>query len=213
MIDKHYDAQSLAIIDTASGSRLDLCAPSPSCILLTDIAHHLARTNLYNGACCSAYSAAQQACLLHDRLRSDMRVYGLLWDSYIAYLGVVPEAAQKALKQQGGGALEALVALRGAISSAIFEAASIQWPPKKEVLFAIRKTKQRALATERRDLFPSKRGREKLRGKPWPQIIKPLSGPEAEIAFLERLSLYQPNIRECEAQRRGAIERQATLQA
>ncbi|WP_196504029.1 hypothetical protein [Aestuariivirga litoralis] len=77
---------------TSSGRTLSLVNPQPGAILLEDIAHHLARTNRFNGATGVPYSVAQHS-LVVMRLCEEASqapatcLWGLMHDAHEYVLG------------------------------------------------------------------------------------------------------------------------------
>lgn len=85
-------ANSEHAIELASGRYLDLASPQPESITLEDVAHHLAQTNRYVGACRRPYSVAEHAVLVSDRLLRTgappmVALAGLHHDDHEAFLG------------------------------------------------------------------------------------------------------------------------------
>jgi uncharacterized protein len=84
---------------TYSGARLDLAAPDPAAICLTDIAHGLAHTIRWRGAL-GPLTVAQHSvlCAMHYRLAGNPAAQrlALLHDAAEAYLGDVPSPAKRA---------------------------------------------------------------------------------------------------------------------
>ena len=84
---------------TYTGQRLDLAAPDPAAINLTDIAHGLAHTIRWRGAL-GPLTVAQHSvlCAMHYRLAGNPAAQrlALLHDAAEAYLGDVPSPAKRA---------------------------------------------------------------------------------------------------------------------
>lgn len=79
---------------TASGGVVNLRHMAPDTLHLADIAHHLARTDRYNGACKRPYSVAEHSLLVCDILETEFGerdpatlLAALLHDAHEAYTG------------------------------------------------------------------------------------------------------------------------------
>src|SRR5262249_31306193 len=92
-------------MQTASGRRLDPLTPMPSQIVLSDIAHHLARIPRFNGACIGPvpWSVADHSLLVEQLLpetsSAEMRLHALLHDAAGAYTGDMIAPMKAALRQ------------------------------------------------------------------------------------------------------------------
>jgi len=76
-------------VSTKSGRRVALLNPSPSQIVIGDIAHGLAHQCRFNGQTSKFYSVAQHSVLVASILPRELRLAGLLHDASETYLGDV----------------------------------------------------------------------------------------------------------------------------
>ena len=88
------EAGTMTWMLTASGGVVNLHHLAPDTLHLHDIAHHLARTDRYNGACKRPYSVAEHSLLVCDILATEfgerdptVLLAALLHDAHEAYTG------------------------------------------------------------------------------------------------------------------------------
>jgi uncharacterized protein len=170
-----------------SGKDVPLDDPRFHHILITDIGHHLALTNRFNGATHTPYTVAQHCCVVADILAARkhipvMVLRGLLHDAHEAYVGdlvspvkhhlfggvEIPESYWDRLTGNFDAAIETRFRLRP-MTSAEFN--------------AVADADLTALATEWRDLM---QGFCPVPNPPATFCIKPWSWHVAEERFLKR---------------------------
>jgi len=84
-------------VSTKSGRRVALLNPSPSQIVIGDIAHGLAHQCRFNGQTSKFYSVAQHSVLVASILPRELRLAGLLHDASETYLGDVVQPLKELL--------------------------------------------------------------------------------------------------------------------
>lgn len=96
---------------TATGAALDLHYVGRNEISLLDIAHHLAQTNRYNGACSRPYSVAEHSLLTCEIVERQLGVRdpavlqaALMHDAHEAYTGDMTQSVKLALRKVAGDA-------------------------------------------------------------------------------------------------------------
>lgn len=86
---------------TRSGQVVDLLAPSPHSIKLTDIAMHLSRIPRFNGATLRTWSVADHSLLVADLIgpeyEPELALAALLHDAHEAYVGDIIQPLKMAL--------------------------------------------------------------------------------------------------------------------
>ena len=176
-----------AVVRMHSGKTVPLEEPRFHHILISDIAHHLALTNRFNGATPTPYTVAQHSCHVADILQARkattlMVLRGLLHDAHEAYVGDVispvklhlfggveiPESCWDRLTGNFDAAIETRFGLR-AMTGAEFN--------------AVAEADEVALATEWRDLL---QGAPPTPKPPANFQVKPWSWHVAEERFLKR---------------------------
>lgn len=146
-------------METASGRYVDLLKPDPATIVLGDIAHHLAQTNRFAGACARPLSVAEHALLVADRLRTRGHdaatvLLGLHHDDAEAYTQDITRPLKLALEAQVEGSSD-YAWIEGTMGSAIHVALRLpDWTPSRRA--AVRAADDWALAAEAWHLLPSK---------------------------------------------------------
>jgi uncharacterized protein len=166
---------SMPAISTRSGRRLYLHNPSPSQILIDDIAHGLAHQCRFNGQTNKFYSVAQHSVIVASILPSELKLAGLLHDAAEAYLGDIVQPLKELLPD--------FEAIESRFASVIGERFNVDLHHNSEV----KKADLIALATERRDLMPMEIVEwDSLAGIiPLRKSINPLSPEKAKAQFIE----------------------------
>jgi len=155
---------------------VNLTAPKPCDINILDIAHALARVNRFNGHTSESYSVAQHSVLVAQNVPEEHKLSALLHDASEAYLGDISTPLKQLLPDYK--------ALEHKWQHAIAQAFGL--PGIMHV--CIKQADLRALATEKRDLFPGASADtwHALDGaKPYPQQITPLGEYIAKRRFLD----------------------------
>lgn len=124
---------SLRTNTTRSGRAIDLLAPSPGDIRLSDIAEQLANLNRWTGATAAPFSIAQHCVIVAEEMhRLDgalAGLYGLLHDAHEYVIGDIVEPTAGALAALIGPAFpRALSTLKRRIDGVIHHAFDIDWP-------------------------------------------------------------------------------------
>lgn len=151
-------------VETSTGRYVDLLAPDPATICLSDIAAHLSRIGRYNGACRRYMSVAEHAVLVADRLRSQgygprTILLGLHHDSHEAYSTDRTRPYKIALRELAGPLCITAEEIDERLNVAISEALSLPlWTV--DDWQAVKAADDWALAAEAWHLLPS-------RGKGW----------------------------------------------
>ncbi len=96
------------VLDTYSGQKLDLDAPTVETIQLEDIAAALSKVCRFGAQAREFYSVAQHAVLVHDLVtgefgRADLALATLHHDSHEAYTCDVPKPLKDLIDEEGLG--------------------------------------------------------------------------------------------------------------
>ena len=179
---------NMPAISTRSGRRLYLHNPSPSQILIDDIAHGLAHQCRFNGQTNQFYSVAQHSVIVASILPPELKLAGLLHDAAEAYLGDIVQPLKELLPDFAE------------IESRFAEVIGDRFNVDLKHNDAIKKADLIALATERRDLMPMEIVEwESLIGvMPLNKSIYPLSPEKAKARFIDyylKLTLKRENER------------------
>ena len=179
---------SMPAISTRSGRRLYLHNPSPSQILIDDIAHGLAHQCRFNGQTNKFYSVAQHSVIVASILPPELKLAGLLHDAAEAYLGDIVQPLKELLPD--------FEAIESRFANVIGERFNVDLNHNAEV----KRADLIALATERRDLMPMEIVEwESLAGiNPLRRSINPLSPEKAKAEFIDcylNLTLKKENKR------------------
>jgi 5'-deoxynucleotidase YfbR-like HD superfamily hydrolase len=166
---------SMPAISTRSGRRLYLHNPSPSQILIDDIAHGLAHQCRFNGQTNKFYSVAQHSVIVSSILPPELKLAGLLHDAAEAYLGDIVQPLKELLPD--------FEAIESRFANVIGERFNVDLNHNTKV----KKADLIALATERRDLMPMEIVEwESLVGiDPLRKVINPLSPEKAKAEFID----------------------------
>jgi len=175
-------------ISTRSGRRLYLHNPSPSQILIDDIAHGLAHQCRFNGQTNKFYSVAQHSVIVASILPPELKLAGLLHDAAEAYLGDIVQPLKELLPE--------FAEIESRFAEVIGERFNVDL--KHHDL--IKRADLIALATERRDLMPMEIVEwDSLIGViPLSKSIYPLSPEKAKARFIDyylKLTLKRENQR------------------
>ena len=162
-------------VSTRSGRRVALLTPSPSQIVIGDIAHGLAHQCRFNGQTSKFYSVAQHSVLVASILPRELRLAGLLHDASEAYLGDVVQPLKDLLPEYQ------------AIEENFCKVLGMRFGVNLQHNDAIRHADLVVLATERRDLMPMDMADwSSIAGiTPMSRTIKPMSPEAASAQFME----------------------------
>ena len=162
-------------VSTKSGRRVALLNPSPSQIVIGDIAHGLAHQCRFNGQTNKFYSVAQHSVLVASILPRELRLAGLLHDASEAYLGDVVQPLKDLLPEYQ------------TIEAKFCEVLGERFGVNLLHNDAIKHADLIVLATERRDLMPMDMADwSSIAGiKPMSRTIKPISPDAASAQFME----------------------------
>lgn len=124
------------------------------CILISDIAHHLALRNRFSGATAKPYSVAQHSVLVARELiplGKDVALMGLLHDAAEAYLPDMPRPIKDDAFFFDGTQMRSFAEVEDAIMRRLASQYGLRWPFPD----AVKDADNRVCATERRDLMAS----------------------------------------------------------
>jgi uncharacterized protein len=166
---------NLPAVSTRSGRRVALLNPSPSQIVIGDIAHGLAHQCRFNGQTSKFYSVAQHSVLVASILPRELRLAGLLHDASEAYLGDVVQPLKDLLPEYQ------------AIEENFCKVLGMRFGVNLQHNDAIRHADLVVLATERRDLMPMDMADwSSIAGiTPMSRTIKPMTPEAASAQFME----------------------------
>ena len=166
---------NMPAVSTRSGRRVALLNPSPSQIVIGDIAHGLAHQCRFNGQTSKFYSVAQHSVLVASILPRELRLAGLLHDASEAYLGDVVQPLKDLLPEYQ------------AIEENFCKVLGMRFGVNLQHNDAIRHADLVVLATERRDLMPMDMADwSSIAGiTPMSRTIKPMSPEAASAQFME----------------------------
>ena len=162
-------------VSTKSGRRVALLNPSPSQIVIGDIAHGLAHQCRFNGQTNKFYSVAQHSVLVASILPRELRLAGLLHDASEAYLGDVVQPLKDLLPEYRS------------IEARFCDVLGERFGVTLQHNDAIRHADLVVLATERRDLMPMDMADwSSIAGiTPMRRTIRPKSPEAASAQFME----------------------------
>jgi uncharacterized protein len=166
---------NVSAVSTKSGRRVALLNPSPSQIVIGDIAHGLAHQCRFNGQTSKFYSVAQHSVLVASILPRELRLAGLLHDASEAYLGDVVQPLKDLLPEYQ------------AIEENFCKVLGMRFGVNLQHNDAIRHADLVVLATERRDLMPMDMADwSSIAGiTPMSRTIKPMTPEAASAQFME----------------------------
>ena len=166
---------NMPAVSTKSGRRVSLLNPSPSQIVIGDIAHGLAHQCRFNGQTNKFYSVAQHSVLVASILPRELRLAGLLHDASEAYLGDVVQPLKDLLPEYQS------------IEANFCEVLGARFGVNLQHNDAIRLADLVVLATERRDLMPMDTADwSSIAGiTPLSRTIRPKSPEAASVQFME----------------------------
>ena len=166
---------NMPAVSTKSGRRVSLLNPSPSQIVIGDIAHGLAHQCRFNGHTNKFYSVAQHSVLVASILPRELRLAGLLHDASEAYLGDVVQPLKDLLPEYQ------------AIEENFCKVLGMRFGVNLQHNDAIRHADLVVLATERRDLMPMDNADwSSITGiTPMSRTIRPKSPEAASAQFTE----------------------------
>ncbi len=165
---------NMPAVSTKSGRRVAILNPSPSQIVIGDIAHGLAHQCRFNGQANKFYSVAQHSVLVASILPRELRLAGLLHDASEAYLGDVVQPLKDLLPEYQ------------AIEVNFCQVLGVRFGVNLQHNDAIRHADLVVLATERRDLMPMDIADwSSIAGiTPLSRTIKPMSPEAASAEFM-----------------------------
>lgn len=166
---------NMPAVSTKSGRRVALLNPSPSQIVIGDIAHGLAHQCRFNGQTNKFYSVAQHSVLVASILPRELRLAGLLHDASEAYLGDVVQPLKDLLPEYQS------------IEAKFCEVLGERFGVNLLHNDAIKHADLVILATERRDLMPMDTSDWSSIANitPMNRTIKPMSPEAASAQFME----------------------------
>lgn len=159
-------------IQTYTGRWIDPLNPEPEQIVIEDIAHSLSLQCRFNGHCLSFYSVADHCIRVAWALSDKFSKWGLFHDAAEAYLPDMPRPIRRVLP----GYKE----LEDVFLKVIAVRFDLPWPIPDEVYLM----DDRMLMSEKRDMLIPTDHPWVDRAEPLPGKIVPMSGREAEKAFL-----------------------------
>ena len=184
----------------ASGARINLAAPDPAAIRLSDIADGLAQINRWAGATVpSPFTVAQHSCIVADEMyrAADAMggIYGLLHDGHEFVVGDIVVPTQRALDHLMRNTVSSAIGiLKDRLDDAIHRRFGLDWPPPAPIVKQLALAHERVVITEMKDLT---RGREpeiaalEARGvQRLPTFIRARTAPLAREAFLARFENF-----------------------
>lgn len=171
---------------TVSGRRWFLGAPEAARLHWPDVAEHLAKINRHIGATVLPISVAEHCCRVAAILPDRLKAYGLLHDAHEAYLGDTIGPLKEMFREEYGEDM-LLDRLEARHDQVIFTAACLKWPLAAEDKATIKRADDVMFATEVRDLKPAIAPRDRPRGVPHPDVIKPWPWAKAAERWLARL--------------------------
>jgi uncharacterized protein len=173
------------VLDTASGTRLDLDRPNPSAIKLEDIASALSKICRFGAQAREFYSVAQHAILVKrlvmDAGHSRLGLLALHHDSHEAFAGDIPTP----LKQKIDSATTVYRDVCQRLDLAIADALGLDWPLRESSDWQVIKAADSlALRIEAARLLPNGFVSES-QARSLPSLEEPLDSARAEAAFLQ----------------------------
>lgn len=179
----------------ASGKGINIGEPDPAAVDFNSIAVALSMLCRFTGAVADVtkfYSVAQHSCLVHDLMRPDLRMYGLLHDAHEALFGDDSTPKKRLMETVVPQAAEWLGWLKDEWDRAIFHAAGLP-EPNEEIRAAIKACDHLAMAIERRDLLAEPADDTTRAAWSWlpdPQQlhVQPLRPEAAYAAFMARMA-------------------------
>lgn len=169
-----------AVAIMRSGAQVSMEAPEPRMISARDLAEHMAKLCVHNGATYTFYSHAQHASILAHELA--------LMDGPLAALYGLLHAAHKAVR------LDMMPLTRSKVCRAIHEAFDLDWPVPNSIQVMMGLAHDRVEITEMRDLLQgrdeeiaamARRGVQPLR-----VTIRALAWDKAHDRFLSDLRSF-----------------------
>lgn len=165
-------------IQVASGRLFYLLDPRPNEIHIEDISAHLSKLTRFTGATSDFYSVAQHSVICSYLVPPEHALTALLHDASEAYTNDISRPMKVALDTLAPGVLKRIEErLEHAVAARY--GLTFPFPP------CVKEADNVALSTERRDLMRPGHDWPHLPA-PLPDVIEPLSPPEAELRFLVR---------------------------
>lgn len=158
---------------TYSGQKFYPCSPTPDTIKICDIAKALSNTCRFNGHITTFYSVAQHSVLVSKIVPEEYAFEGLMHDAAEAYIGDMVRPAKYSMPDYQR--------IEKIIEEVIASKYGLKYPWPKEV----KEADDILLATERRDLVPSK-ALWSISAEPIKEKLIPLSNFDSEQEFLAR---------------------------
>jgi hypothetical protein len=173
---------------TASGRMIDPLNVDPALLVIEDIAHALANLCRFGGHSRRFYSVAEHCCLGLQFVPDEHKLRWLLHDAAEAYLGDVVRPLKHSSLMRGYKAQEEC--LHAVIARKFGVPITWAWGRADAAAWMLRETDERMLATEMRDLMPS-RPDYGGQAKPFPILISPVSHEDWRTRFLEEFYFWQ----------------------
>lgn len=120
-------------ITTFTGIQFYLDNPRPEMVTIEDIAHHLALTCRWSGACRHHYSVAQHSVCVSKIVPSELRAWALLHDAAEAYIGDITRPLKAYLTHGLPDAQMHIRSIENYIMIAICEKFGLTWPEPHEL--------------------------------------------------------------------------------
>jgi 5'-deoxynucleotidase YfbR-like HD superfamily hydrolase len=175
-------------IQTFTGKRFELFAPTAEQVDVLDIAHALAHLCRFAGHTAELYTVAQHSLLVAQLLPPELRLWGLLHDGAEAYTGDFPRPLKVRLQiLDEDGRVQPYYWAEQRIERAIGERYGLAWPMPA----AVKRADNVALATEARDLLQGGPRHDWTRDLPPPcsgRIARCLPPAEAYRLFLDEFN-------------------------
>jgi len=177
-----------AWILTREGNPVCLTAPDLSSISIDEVANALACLARYSGNTSDTipYSVAQHCVLVSQHAPPEHAFAALMHDAHEALIGDWTSPVKRALVKLG--AEQALAELDRRAAAAVAKRWGVAFPLSEAVKWEDR----RAIATERRDVFPETGPRFGVGVEPWPEKIIPWPTRSAAGYFLMRFEQVRP---------------------
>lgn len=191
-----------------SGTRIELLAPAPALIRVSDIAEGLAKLPRWRGATDGVFSVAQHSVIVADEMANYdgplAAIYGLLHDAHEHLITDITEPTADAIEALMDSCADrrvfrmALANLRHRIDASIHEAFDIDWPMPGSIKGLLDRVHEQVRLTEMRDVVP---GCEAELQAAFAEGLRPLN----------RRILPYPNYITADAKWRGALEKYTAL--
>ena len=159
-------------IQTHTGLKFDLTAPTPEMVCIEDIAHALSHLGRFTGHTRKLYTVAQHSFLVAAHVPEEDALQALLHDATEAYVGDVSSP----LKQ--------LLPAYKAIEASVREAICLRFDLPFDLPPSVKVADLRMLMTEARDLLGPPPASWHIDAEPYPIGIHPFEPETAKATFL-----------------------------